>query len=387
MNPRKANQAIRQQTTATGVRQALRWRRSAFTLVELLTVIAVIGVLASMVLFALFSVQETARAKRTRTQIAKIHELISGRWESYRTRPLPIRIPPGTSPRQAAWIRLMAMRELMRIEMPDRISDLAPGAGNPMYQTYKDFRTLNLPQLNSPLFRAYHRRIQQVLPGKWGDQILDYGVPDLRAATGSGTGMWTPQYEGSECLYMILATIQDGDTNGLDFFRDHETGDVDNDGMPEILDGWGQPIDFIRWAPGFIGNSASTLQFGDRAPTADGDSGQGNGDPFDPLKIDPRWRDNSVTSDPFALFPLIYSMGADGSGGIARHGKIADDETRRFVGRGGSPQKNHFCITRHGVYPNDPYHHHGVTGAIPQGAIINRGRFVDNISNHMLEAR
>lgn len=392
MNPRKTNQAIRWQAKATGMHRSLRLRHSAFTLVELLTVIAVIGVLASMVLFALFSVQETARGKRTRAQIAKIHELISGRWESYRTRPLPIRIPPGTSPRQAAWIRLMAMRELMRMELPDRISDLAPGGGDPMYQNYKDFKAMNLPKLSSPLFRAYQRRIQQVLPGNWKNRILDYGIPDLRATTGAGAGMWTPQYEGSECLYMILATIQDGDTNGLDFFRDHETGDVDADGMPEILDGWGQPIDFIRWAPGFLGDSASTIQFGDQAPLADGDAGQGNGDPFDPLKVDPRWRDKTISNDPFALFPLIYSMGADGTGGIARHGKIDDKESKRLVGRGGSPQGNHFCITRHTVYPNDPFHHHGVTnpaasGTYPQGFIISRNNFVDNISNHMLEAR
>jgi len=399
MNPREANQTTRWQVNATCMRQPLRSSRSAFTLVELLTVIAVIGVLASMVLFALFSVQETARGKRTRAQITKIHELISGRWESYRTRPLPIRIPPGTNPRRAAWIRLMAMRELIRMEMPDRISDLAI---DPVYHNYAnssnknlDIRGLKLRQLTSPLFLAYHRRIEQVLRGgNWRNRVLDYGVPDLRATAGAGMGMWTPQYEGSECLYMILATIQDGDTNGLDFFREHETGDTDGDGMPEILDGWGQPIDFIRWAPGFIGDSASTIQFGDQAPLADSDSGQGNGDPFDPLKVDPRWRDKTITNDPFVLFPLIYSMGADGRGGVASHGKIDDDAGRRRIGQGAKPNKNHFCVAIHAAYPNDPYHHHGLGASgsarrIPLGSITaaEHKYFVDNISNHMLEAR
>ncbi|MDE0734518.1 MAG: type II secretion system protein [Pirellulaceae bacterium] len=360
-------------------------QRSGFTLIELLTVISIIGILASMVLFALFSVQETARGKRTKAQIAKIHELLSGRWESYRTRPLPIRLPPNVTPRRAAWIRLMALRELMRMEMPDRISDLAIGSVYHRYQdktnSNMDIRSLNLPGMKSPLFTAYRRRMAKVLSSKWQNRILDYGAPGLPDPL-----KWSPQFEGSECLYMILATIQDGDTNGLDFFREHETGDVDGDRFPEILDGWGQPIDFIRWAPGFLGVAASTIQLGDQNLETDGDSGQGNGDAFDPLKVDPRWYDKKPLNDPFALFPLVYSMGADGAGGIATHGQISSDASKRFVGSGGDPAKDHFCITRHAAYPNDPFHHHG-EDRIPLGSITVPKDFVDNISNHMLEAR
>lgn len=396
---KQAAKRIRQENS----RKRLRPRWSAFTLIELLTVISIIGLLASMVLFALFSVQEAARAKRTRAQIAKIHELLSTRWESYRTRPMPIRIPAGTPPRQAALARLLALRELMRMEMPDRISDLAPIGGDSRYNTYPGINNLALPPLRSPLFDGYRTRINGVLPGNWSNRVVDYEADNLAQTGNAAVGMWTPQYEGSECLYMILASIQDGDSNGLDFFHENEIGDVDGDRMPEILDAWGQPIDFIRWAPGFVGSAASTLQFGDGRLDSNGDAGTGNGDPFDPLKVDPRWNDkdskvtnpaiiNPATNDPFALFPLVYSMGPDGTGGIARHGKIRDDETRRFVGRGGKPTKNHFCVARHTMPPNDPYHHHGVIDAAtnktyPQGFIIDPASFVDNISNHMLEAR
>tara|TARA_Y100001960_G_scaffold274709_1_gene303822 strand:- start:108 stop:668 length:561 start_codon:yes stop_codon:yes gene_type:complete len=186
---------------------------------------------------------------------------------------------------------------------------------------------------------------------------------------------------------MILATIQDGDTNGLDFFREHEKGDIDGDGMPEILDGWGQPIDFIRWAPGFVGVAASTIQFGDRSLEIDNDSGTGNGDSFDPLKVDPRWRDTKPLNDPFSLFPLVYSSGSDGRAGIAHGRKIQDDNTKRLVGTGGDPSKNHFCITHHTKYPNDPYYHYGNNDLVPEGSITTRNDFIDNISNHMLEAR
>ena len=45
--------------------------------------------------------------------------------------------------------------------------------------------------------------------------------------------------------------MKDGDKNALDFFMPDEIGDMDEDGMKEILDGWGTPIEFLRWAPGY----------------------------------------------------------------------------------------------------------------------------------------
>ena len=75
--------------------------------------------------------------------------------------------------------------------------------------------------------------------------------------------------------------------------------------MPEILDPWGKPIYFLRWAPGF----ASDLQDPSRrAP-----------DPFDPLRIDPRWASDDAEK-PFALFPLVYSAGRDRDYGVRPQG-------------------------------------------------------------------
>jgi len=321
MNPRKNDR--------TAVNKRFRSQRSAFTLIELLTVISIIGVLSSMVLFALFSVAENARKQRTKAQIAKIHELISGRWESYRTRPMPIKIPPRTNPRTAARLRLKALQELMRLEMPDRIKDVtAP-------PIEKDLLGKLIWEKGSSLSRAHNSRLTAACLKK-------------------------NSFQSAECLYMILASIQDGDTNGLDFFREREKGDVDGDGMPEILDGWGQPIAFLRWAPAYLGDNFSTLQFGDFAKGVDGDAGEANGGPFDPLKVNPRWSDGVPDNDPFALFPLIYSMGPDGYGGVNQSGNKVDI--------------------------NDPYD----TGAPPHGPhgeIDDPNEAVDNITNHMLEAR
>ena len=109
---------------AQTIERRLQRDRQAFTLVELLVVITIITILASTALFTLYGVREDVRETRTRTVIAKINELIMEKWESYRTRAVPIRIPAGTNPRMAAAMRLNAIRELMRMELPDRVTDL-----------------------------------------------------------------------------------------------------------------------------------------------------------------------------------------------------------------------------------------------------------------------
>ncbi len=100
-----------------------------FTLVELLVVIAIIALLASTLLVSLAGAKENARVARARSQIARIYEILIERWEWYQTRPLPVRVPSVGNP---AAFRLRVVRELMRMEMPDRRSDV-----------------LDLPTLNS----------------------------------------------------------------------------------------------------------------------------------------------------------------------------------------------------------------------------------------------
>ena len=103
---------------------AVRPRRGrGFTLMELLIVILIIGLLAGLSVAALAGAAEQARASRTRSIVNKLDQLILSKYESYRTRTLPIRTTSLT-PQAAATARLSAMQELMRLELPDRISDL-----------------------------------------------------------------------------------------------------------------------------------------------------------------------------------------------------------------------------------------------------------------------
>ena len=225
------------------------------------------------------------------------------RYDSYRTRALPIRIAPGTRPKSepfldanangfwnigetytdsnnsgsyqygAAYYRLMALRELMRMELPDRRSDVI------------DFTVATYPMEGTATSLSY-AALQRTFYRK-----------ALSATGGNSTNTlplanWTEQYQGAECLYLIISTMHDGDKNALDFLMPGETGDVDIDGMREILDGWGNPIEFLRWAPAYtVQNGVVTMQT-TMSP-----------DPYDPVREDARAT--------YALRPLIFSAGAD----------------------------------------------------------------------------
>ena len=97
-------------------------RRRAFTLVELLIVIIILAILGSIIMFAMFSSQEAARAAKTRNMIAKLNALIMPKYESYMTRRVPVRASGART--NMAYVRLHALRDLMRFEMPERWTDL-----------------------------------------------------------------------------------------------------------------------------------------------------------------------------------------------------------------------------------------------------------------------
>ena len=320
--------------------------RSSFTLVELLMVIAIIGLLASSIMFAMWNVMEDTKRSRTESQIARINALLMEKYESYQTRAVPIKVPPGTPPRAAAIMRLNAIRELMRMEMPDRITDVTDPA-----------------------------RVLSSAPSSW------------RTYRRQSVATWSDTNQGAECLYLILRNMRDADTSALDFFNENEVGDVDGDGMLEILDGWGKPIDFLRWAPGFSEMPGPDGGWGVTGVDDDGDGVTDNSteaawpgsddiaspsllqtrnvhvapDPFDPLRLDSRWTDPTPGNEPFALYPLIFSAGEDGIYDIA-----TDNKT-------GGPFRAWASF-------NDPYASLA-DGTLP-GAIMDQGA-IDNVSNHM----
>ena len=73
----------------------------------------------------------------------------------------------------------------------------------------------------------------------------------------------------SEMLYALLVESSGplGNVLTRDNFTDREIGDTDNDGLPEFLDAWGEPLQFYHW-PTFF---RSDIQKGDANYGKDGD--------------------------------------------------------------------------------------------------------------------
>jgi hypothetical protein len=167
----------------------------------------------------------------------------------------------------------------MRMEMPERYNDVKDGPLVPPFLTVAPPR----PALS----RAYLARYN------------------------ANTHPRKEEYGGAECLYMFVTT---GDSRARKLFKDSEIGDVDGDGLPEFVDGWGNPIRYLRWAPAFNDSGvqaniippSQTATVGWTDPIAVNNkqvAAENDHDPFDPMLADAAaWR----------LVPLVYSAGPDG---------------------------------------------------------------------------
>lgn len=348
-------------------------RRRGFTLVELLVIVAIMATLASVALMAMAGATEQARVDRTNAEITKLNALIMERYEGYRVRPLAMRpetlatkygLDP-TSTVVLAKMRYFIVMEQMRMELPERKTDLS----HPAVILSRPDNTA----LRPALWQAMRRKAVSMINAKhgvssqWNDasQTATY-VPSL----------WSDTYSNAECLYLIISTLRDEETTGLDFFSAKEIGDVDGDGMPEILDGWGEPIRFLRWAPGYSATAnpvSNPTSIPNAAPTnrQTGDAVNQH-DPFDPMKL---------FSTNYAIYPLIYSSGPD-----------------KRVGINGGDQLDYgaipFPASPSDSFPNNPYHtvHTSYTAGVAVGACILEGSetteyWHDNITNHINVAR
>ena len=367
--------------------------RAAFTLVELLVVIAIISVLATMVLFALYGVLEDTRAIATRSTISRINAFVVDKWDEYQSRPVSIRFVNGSPLNEAeferlrtglrgptlgehyghfvSYARLAAIRELMRMELPNHKSDLmTPGeigiAATPAVIAAANPRTnLADPRITAPQYRVQLDSI----PGLW----FAYRAKAASLAGANWLTAWTEEHETAECLYLILSMMDDGERSVLSSIGAGEIGDLDNDGMPEILDAWKAPIVFLRWPAGFTEQAANpAFPYSDLLHTD-------HEDPFDPLYADLRWPpvDADANNDPFELVPLILSAGKD---------KIYD-QLLKF--NPGSPPSVYYAtqLPSSGiVVPNDPFFEvRGTGGQRAFFGSVTGSAADDNITNHYVE--
>jgi prepilin-type N-terminal cleavage/methylation domain-containing protein len=309
--------------------------RKAFTLIELMVVVVIIVLLAALASTAYFGAMQSAREVRTIGIITKLDAAISDIYETYEFRFEHIENALAPSSRSDFDSNLASMSEvdltrlkrklmydLMRMEMPSNRKEVC---NNNIIEGPADIEvagvTYNLA--NSAVQEVYFNNIR-----------------NLGTTSSLGT-------ESAELLYLIIANL---DPEALENFTASEIGDTDGNGLLEFIDGWGRPIAFLRFAPGFTDTDRQPdikkiLSSLPSSPTLDTNSSNFNvitdltaisvtttnsaitnakdliiskwQDPFDP---------DMLNGESWFLYPVVVSAGRDGQFGIAIARKVAGSD-------------------------------------------------------------
>jgi prepilin-type N-terminal cleavage/methylation domain-containing protein len=303
---------------------------AGFTLIELLVTITIIGILAGMAMGVMRMARQSAAEAATKATVAKLHAIIMRRYESYITRRVPLDLSTDTSKpakrltfKQTAQDRLLAIRDIIRMEMPDRLSDIT----------------------NDPIVLPASQK--QLVRPALSQLYLKY-MNSHTAGASVGT-----RPEQAEMLYLLVTL---GSPEAMSQFNPSEIGDTDKNGYPEFLDGWGRPIAFLRWAPGCSANHVSSSGVRDGFSDVQSGDPQKDHDPFDPRRVDP---------PAYHLIPLIYSSGSDGKFGLNIKGAFS------------------FSSTKGDIFSNTDFLGIGAPYDT-EGSLTD---YQDNITNHHIEAR
>ncbi len=259
--------------------------RQGFTLVEMLLVVAIITILATLSLVVLRGAQEDARAARTQSIISRAREVLLDKIERLETRTMPFNIDAvisGANLSQKQYLRKRMLMEWVLAEIPSYYEDLEyfpslssrtpdTSVGNNQPQYWPDdmlngFWASQFTQavaFRPPAALLGIRRGLKMEPGatppdQWNHVDGDWlPVPPYPPSTrnteyrndlavlADPNRLRASLIEGSECLYAILYNTWYNDQRGTHFLGPSEVGDLDNDGRPEVLDAWGEPMYFL----------------------------------------------------------------------------------------------------------------------------------------------
>ena len=265
--------------------------RFGFTLVELLTVIAIIGMLGAISITTVRASIQSAKETQTRTTIAKIDNVLTACYEKYQYRRVDLSDAIGGSrwlngtPREVAQLRLARIREILRCDFPCFYEELSTPPSN---------------GLMTPLQQAINWTVSS--HGGLGSD------PDFDLAN-------------AELLYQV---VMNAEPESRGAFSEREVGDRDGNGLKEFVDGWGSPICWMRCAPGLESSVRQPTKADiDAEIDAEGYIVPDDSDPFDPMGVGDGW----------FLVPYVFSAGPDERGGLTMpNSSVVTNMNDPFVG-------------------------------------------------------
>jgi prepilin-type N-terminal cleavage/methylation domain-containing protein len=282
---------MRVQHTSSLSPQGTAKPRPAFTMIELLIVIAIIAVLMSLLGAAVFKTIQARKARNTQISLNKLYAQLQRQMKAVIDDARAEYIPPnvvalaGNEPNRARilWIKLR-LKQQFPMSYAEAVN---PGGG----------------------YIAAEPAYMKILNGK-------------SAAN-------NPATESAACLLMALtARNRRGVQQDADFLSGLEKADTDGDGIPEIVDGYHNPVFFYRWptptATGGPGDPYVLLTSGPSTgwnpnPAATFQDPQ---DPNGTLQAPTGWTPSNVTGLGYFpivnmyMVPVIVSAGPDGILGL-----------------------------------------------------------------------
>jgi prepilin-type N-terminal cleavage/methylation domain-containing protein len=214
--------------------------RRGFTLIELMIVVAIVAFLASALGVTIVNMGASAREAQTVATINKINGLINERQRglerayegndfrrelSFQKRRLEQLGLFGISP---SAIETVARKDFFRKFFPQRFAEMADNDSD------------GIPD-RIAFDEVYGEKVDPVNPPvRWAPAAANI----QRYPVGHD-----PATESSEILYFALTRMDalGFPLVGADEFLTQEVADSDGDGLPEFVDGWGNPLRFYRW--------------------------------------------------------------------------------------------------------------------------------------------
>jgi hypothetical protein len=228
-------------------------------------------------------------------------------------------LPAESKTKLLARARLLCLRELIAMEMPDHPDDIK----------WSD-KWISGP-MTVAMAKTYLNGVPKIIPTGLGlggpisvqnkptSRVLGLARKLSDSSTGRPIDGWQLTNANAELLYLIVEDSELDGSSAIELFGKSETADTDNDGLKEFIDAFGNPIQWIRWPTGYEGLARYHPDLLD--PNIISGSGPTmrvtiESDPLDRMAVDPGYEGTPAYPPGPGAYPLVISGGLDAIFGL-----------------------------------------------------------------------